>query len=422
MLVNASVLWAVAALWSVFAISALSRTLSARRLAGDPPADVTRLFGAVDWARTRDYARATGRLETLREAVLDLVLTGFLLSGGVGWLDALARGLGLGELGTGLAFLGALGLAQSLAELPFDAYSTFGVESRFGFNTATWRVFAADRLKGLALTLVLGGAVLCAVLQAFSALGGWAWLAAWAVIGCVLVALVYLAPVWILPLFNAYAPLPPGPLRQAIETYVRDQGFSLDGVFVMDGSKRSTKANAFFTGLGNKKRISLYDTLLGSLNQDEVLAVLAHEMGHAKLGHQTRGLALALVKLGALLGLMQIFLSAGGVQTAFGVRVPSAHVGLLLFGVYAQPLTLALSALANASSRAWERQADAFAARSGLAMALFGALKKLSVTNLANLTPHPLTVWLTASHPPTAERLRALERLAEEHGSRSGAR
>ncbi|GAB6037451.1 M48 family metallopeptidase [Fundidesulfovibrio butyratiphilus] len=421
MLVNASVLWAVAALWSVFAVGALSRALNARSLAGAPPADITRLFGAVDWDRSRDYVVASGRLETLREATLGLLLTGFLLAGGVGWLDTFARGLGLDEPGVGLVFLGALALAQFLTELPFDMASTFGVEARFGFNTATWRVFAADRLKGLALTLALGGAVLFTVLWAFSTLGAWAWLVAWGAVGCVLVALVYLAPVWILPLFNVYTPLPPGPLRQAIEDFVREQGFSLDGVFVMDGSKRSTKANAFFTGLGDKKRISLYDTLLRSLDQDEVLAVLAHEMGHAKLGHQTRGLVLALVKLGALLGLMQIFLLAGGVQAAFGAAVPSVHVGLLLFGIYAQPLSLALSVLANASSRAWERQADAFAARAGLAMALFRALKKLAVTNLANLTPHPLTVWLTATHPPAVERLRALERLAETCGPQSSA-
>lgn len=376
--------------------------------AGLPP-EFEDVFEKARYERSQQYLRAGARFEWVRESFELAVVCVFVLAGGLGWLDGLARGPGLGQVGTGLAFLGALSLGQSLLGLPFEAYGAFVLEARFGFNRTTWKVFVMDRVKGLVLGAALGGALLAAVLWAFSALGGYAWLAAWGVVAAFTLVMLVVAPVWILPLFNRFSPLPEGELRRAIEGYAASSGFSLEGVFVMDGSKRSSKANAFFTGLGRRKRISLYDTLIAQLSVDEVVAVLAHEMGHARLGHIRKGFVLAMLKIGFLLGVLQIFLGGTGIQEAFGVGVPSVHAGLAIFGLAYQPLALALGVVANRASRRFEFEADAYAAGGpGGPQALASALKALSQANLSNLTPHPLTVWLHYSHPPVLERIRAL--------------
>lgn len=401
------------ALVLTYAVTGLARWLNVRSLTDYLPAEFAKDFDEAEYRRSQEYLRAGARLEWLRES-LDIVLVcAFVLLGGLGWLDAWTRSFGLGELATGLAYVGALMLAQGLLSLPFDAYDTFVLETRFGFNATTPRLFVMDRLKGLALGVVLGGALLAAVLWAYGTLGQWAWLAAWGAITAFTAVMMVVAPVWILPLFNRFEPLPQGELRSAIEGYATAQGFSLDGVFVMDGSKRSAKANAFFTGIGKRKRISLYDTLIDRMSTSEVLAVLAHEMGHARLGHIRMGFVLAVAKMGLVLWVLQVFLGSAGLQEAFGVGAPSAHAGLVLFGLAYQPLALALGVLANAWSRRFEYQADAYAAKTlpdGGADALATALQTLSRANLSNLTPHRLTVWLHYTHPPVLERIRRLTR------------
>lgn len=401
------------ALVLTYAVTGLARWLNVRSLTDYLPAEFAQEFDEAEYGRSQEYLRAGARLEWLRES-LDLILVcAFVLLGGFGWLDGWTRSFGLGELATGLAYVGALMLAQGLLSLPFDAYDTFVLEARFGFNATTPRLFIMDRLKGLALGVVLGGALLAAVLWAYGSLGQWAWLAAWGAITAFTAVMMVVAPVWILPLFNRFEPLPQGELRSAIEGYATAQGFSLDGVFVMDGSKRSAKANAFFTGIGKRKRISLYDTLIDKMSTQEVLAVLAHEMGHARLGHIRMGFVLAVAKMGLVLWVLQVFLGSAGLQEAFGVARPSAHAGLVLFGLAYQPLALALGVLANAWSRRFEYQADAYAAKTlpeGGAGSLATALKTLSRANLSNLTPHRLTVWLHYTHPPVLSRIRRLTR------------
>jgi len=396
-----------------YAVTGLARWLNVRSLTDYLPAEFANEFDEAEYQRSQEYLRAGARLEWLRESLDLMLVCAFVLLGGFGWLDGWTRSFGLGELGTGLAFVGALMLAQGLLSLPFDVYDTFVLETRFGFNATTPRLFIMDRLKGLALGVVLGGALLSAVLWAYGSLGQWAWLAAWGAITAFTAVMMVVAPVWILPLFNRFEPLPEGELRSAIEGYATAQGFSLDGVFVMDGSKRSAKANAFFTGIGKRKRISLYDTLIDKMSTQEVLAVLAHEMGHARLGHIRMGFVLAVAKMGLVLWVLQVFLGSAGLQEAFGVVRPSAHAGLVLFGLAYQPLALGLGVAANAWSRRFEYQADAYAAKTlpdGGAGSLATALKTLSRANLSNLTPHRLTVWLHYTHPPVLERIRRLTR------------
>ncbi len=406
---NGYVMAALAALVFSYAVTALARGLNVRSLQNALPAEFSGVYDATDYANSQAYVRAGAGLAAIEETAGLLLTAGFIVCGGFGWLDGWTRSLGYSELSTGLIFIGSLTLVQAVFGLPFEVWNTFVLEARFGFNTTTVKVFITDRLKGMALGLVLGGVLLTAVLVLFQQLGDWAWLAAWGTVTLFTVVMLLVAPVWILPLFNTFKPLEPGPLRQAIEAYATGQGFSLSGIFVMDGSKRSTKANAFFTGFGKRKRISLYDTLINRLTTEELVAVLAHEVGHSKHHHLVKGLLLAVAKMGALLFVLQLFLSGGEFQRGFGVSVPSVHAGLMLFGLVYQPVALALSVLANAFSRRWEYQADAFAAAGqGGPQAMVDALKALSVANLSNLTPHPLMVWLNYSHPPVLARIRAI--------------
>ncbi|WP_243439904.1 M48 family metallopeptidase [Fundidesulfovibrio soli] len=414
MLVNGPTLLVLAALVLCYLVTGLARRLNVRCLSESIPPEFEGVFDPGQYRRSQEYLRAGARLEQLRESFDTLLACGFVLAGGIGWADALARGLagslGLGELGTGLIFLGGLGLAQAVLSLPFDIYSTFRLEARFGFNRTTPGLFIADRLKGLALGAVLGGALCSGVIWAYMRMGSVAWLVAWGVVAGFSALMLWLGPAWLLPLFNRFTPLEPGELREAIEAYAAGHSIGLDGIFVMDGSRRSAKANAFVTGLGRRKRISLYDTLLDRLSNEQVVAVLAHEVGHSVRRHILKGFAVAMLKTGLLLAVLQAMLASAPLQQAFGAAQPSVHVGLTVFALAYQPLALLLAASANALSRRFEFEADAFAAdtpeRAG---ALSGALKALSVANLANLTPHPLTVWLHYSHPPVLERVRRLE-------------
>jgi STE24 endopeptidase len=409
-LVNGYVLTVLGSLALTYAMTGLARFLNVRGLSTLLPPEFQGVYPEAEYRRSQEYLRASARLEWLRESFDLAVTASFVLMGGLGWLDAQTRSLGIASLGTGMVFVGVLCLAQFLLGLPFDVYGTFVHEARYGFNTTTPGVFLADRLKGLALGVTLGGGLLAAVLWAYANLGSRAWLMAWGVVTAFTALMLVVAPVWLLPLFNRFTPLPEGSLRRAIESYAQAQGFRLDGIFVMDGSKRSMKANAFFTGLGSRKRISLYDTLIDKLTTEEIVAVLAHEMGHSKLGHVRAGFALAVLKMGLVLYVLQMFLGASEIQAAFGAVRPSAYLGLVLFGLAYQPLAMALGALANACSRRFEFQADAYAAKGpGGPRPLASALKTLSLANLSNLTPHPLTVWLHFSHPPVLERLRRLD-------------
>lgn len=410
---NGYVLFVLGALVLTFTITGLARWLNVRGLSAGLPEEFAGVLEPTEYSKSQEYLRARARLEWASEGFDLVAVSLFVLAGGIGWLDTWARSLGFGEIPTGLIFIGALALAQGVLALPFDVYGTFAIEARFGFNTTTPRVFVADRVKGVTLGGILGGGLLWAVLFAYSSLGQWAWLASWAVITGAMAILMVVAPVWILPLFNRFTPLADGELRRAIEAYAAGQGFRLAGVFVMDGSKRSTKANAFFTGMGKNKRISLYDTLIDRMSIEEVVAVLAHEVGHSRLGHIGKGFVLATAKMGLVLFVLQVFLGGAGLQEAFGVATPSPHVGLALFGLAYQPLALLLGVVANAVSRRFEFQADAFAAGgSGGAAALASALKTLSLVNLSNLTPHWLMVWLQYSHPPVLERIRRLMSLS----------
>lgn len=383
--------------------------LNLSSLSSELPDEFRGTYDEADYARSQDYTRARTRFDTWVTSFDLLVLLVFWFAGGFTWLDVWTRSLGLGELATGLVFIGALALAGKIIALPASYYSTFVIEERFGFNRSTRSTFWADQLKGLALSAILGGLLLAAILWILGALGEAAWLWCWATTTIFTLVAMFLAPTWIMPLFNKFEPLEDGELKRAILEYARSVSFPLEGIFVIDGSKRSSKANAFFTGFGKNKRIALYDTLIDGQTTDELVAVVAHEIGHYKRGHILKSLALGIAHFGALFWLLSRFLTDPQLFEAFGVAEPSTHAGLLFFALLFTPIELVLSLLMSAFSRKNEFEADAFAAQTTHRPGdLVAALKKLSVENLNNLTPHPFYVWLHYSHPPVLARIAAL--------------
>lgn len=390
-------------------LGVMSNLLSARNMKPVPPEGFKDVFDADTYAKSQQYTRATMRFSVIADTFSTITTFVVILLGGFNYLDTAVRSFGWSEVPTGLAYIGALSLISYAASLPFEIYQTFVLENRFGFNTTTVKTFIGDRAKGLVLTTLLGGALLAGILYFFSMTGSLAWLWCWGLAVAFTLGLTYVAPTWILPLFNKFTPLEEGELRNALETYATKAKFELDGIFVMDGSKRSTKGNAFFTGFGKRKRIALFDTLIQEQSTDEIVAVLAHEVGHSKRGHIRKRLMTGILRTGAVFYLMSLFLDSPALFAAFGMEHISTYAGLVFFTLLYTPISLAISVIDNAISRKHEFEADYFAAQTtGNPEAMISALKKLSASNLSNLTPHPLTVWLEYGHPPVLARVQAL--------------
>jgi STE24 endopeptidase len=392
-----------------YALSVVVDVLNLRAMAGQAPPELADVYDAERYQKAQDYARARARF-ALFPRTLDLALVlGFWLLGGFGALDAEVRALGLGAVGTALGFFGVLALGRALLFLPFQVYGTFVIEARFGFNRTTWATFVKDTLKGAMLGVLLGAPVLSLIVVLFERAGSLAFLYVWAALSVLILLLQFVAPAWLMPLFIKFTPLPEGELRERIMAYARSVAFPLENLFVVDGSRRSTKANAFFTGFGRHRRIGLFDTLIERHSADELLAIVAHEVGHYKKKHVTRGMALSIVQLGVMLFLFGFFMQQGPLYTAFLVSEPSVHVGLVLCSLLYRPLDLLLSPFLLARSRHNEYEADRFAVETtGLRDALVHGLKRLSADSLGNLSPHPAYVLLHHTHPPLRERVVAI--------------
>jgi STE24 endopeptidase len=377
------------------------------------PRELDGLMDDNQLAKAREYLMVNSRFDIIQSVCSLTVLLVFWFCGGFQWLDTVARSAFSHPVAVGLCYLSALFLGQSLVSLPFSVYETFVIENRFGFNRSTPATFVMDRLKGLLLAALIGLPLMGALLWIFGNVPN-AWLWAWLVVTAVQLLLTWLAPTFIMPLFNRFTPMPDGPLKSRIEELGTRCGFPLDGVFVMDGSKRSTKANAFFTGLGKRKKIALFDTLMEKCGEPELLGVLAHEIGHFRKGHIRQRLAAGIVQTAAIFFLLGFATDPGGgfarlLFDAFGVKDISPHVGLVLFSILLEPVSKALGVLLNAWSRQHEFEADAYAAEvTGDAAPLATALRKMTADHLSHPSPAKLRVWLDYSHPPLVERLRAL--------------
>jgi STE24 endopeptidase len=396
----------------MYLLDSVANWLNLRALKPEIPAEFQGVYDRDEYRRFLDYTAATSRFERV-EATWDIAtLLAFWLAGGYGWLDGLVRGQHVAFIWSGLLYLGALYLGKWLLGLPLEIYETFRIEERFGFNKTNAKTFIADQFKSLLLSAILGGGLLALILAILEKGGAAAWLYAWAAAAVLLIAMVYAAPALILPLFNKMTPLEQGELRSRIMDCASNLGFPLAEISVMDGSRRSTKANAFFTGIGGTKRVVLYDTLIKNHSTDELVAVLAHEIGHFKLRHIVKHIFGSILNIGIFLFLAQWLIHWPGLFAAFGVAQPSIYVGLALFLILYGPLSRILGIVRGAQSRKHEFEADHYAAKNtGLPHALAEALKKLSRNNLGNLAPHPLHVVLYHSHPPVLARVRELERV-----------
>ncbi len=396
----------LSALLFEFALNLWADILNLKTLDPDLPGEFTGYYDEATYRKSQQYTRVTTKFGIVT-ATLDLgVMLIFWFCGGFNALDTLTRTWHLGPTGTGLAYIGILLLFLSIFNLPFNIYKTFVIEERFGFNKTTPRTFILDMVKGLGLTLVLGGPLLVIVLAFFQNAGHSAWLYCWIVATVFILFIQFIAPTWIMPLFNKFQPLEEGALKERIMTYAGSVRFPIGGIFVMDGSKRSSKSNAFFTGFGKNKRIVLFDTLIERHTVEELLTILAHEIGHYKKRHILTGMLISICHMGVIFFLLSIFLTHKGLYDAFYMKHMSIYAGFIFFGMLYAPVELILSVFMNMLSRHNEYQADRFAMETTrLTDAFINALKKLSVHNLSNLTPHPFYVFLHASHPPVLKRI-----------------
>jgi STE24 endopeptidase len=336
-----------------------------------------------------------------------------LFFGWFGLLDQWVNGITENPVLRAMLFFGIIGLASGIISLPFSLYHTFVIEERFGFNKTDLKTFVLDLIKSMLLSAVLGVIILGIIVWLYLKLGADFWWAAWLVVAAFMVFMMMFYSNLIVPLFNKQKPLEEGPLRDAIQEFAAKVGFKLDNIYVIDGSRRSTKANAYFTGLGAKKRIVLYDTLIEGHSVEELVAVLAHEIGHYKKKHTLQSLILGLLQTGLLFYLLSLFIAPGGPVAQAAAEAleaqPSFQIGVLVFGILYTPLSTLLGIFMNYLSRRNEFQADAFAREHYSGKALSEALLKMSVKHLSNLNPHPAYVFVHYSHPPLIQRLQALQ-------------
>ena len=383
--------------------------LNRKRMSPEIPAALHGIYDEKQYASQQAYQKENSRFGLISGTFSFLIIIVLLIVGGFGWWDTFLRDYTGHFLWLPLLFLGTFALANQLIETPFDWYDTFVIEEKFGFNKTTRKLFVTDWMKGLLLSMVIGGMVLSAILWIYQYTGSWFWLLAWGVITgfSLLMSLFYSE--WIVPLFNKQKPLEAGALRDSIEDFANKAGFKLTDIYVMDGSKRSTKANAYFTGMGKKKRIVLFDTLMDELETEEIVAVLAHEIGHYKKKHVWQSLILSIGFTGLTLYILSLFLNNAQLAEALGGEIPSFHLGLIGFSFLFAPLSALTGLFFNYLSRKNEYEADAYAAGFGLGDALISSLKKMSVKSLSNLNPHPWVVFCHYSHPTLLQRMEGIK-------------
>ncbi len=387
--------------------------VNVRHVKTDLPPEFKGIYDAGKYRKSQEYLRETTRFGIISSTFMMGVTIAFILASGFNVVDQFARGFGLGSIWTGLIFAAVIMLASQIMHLPFSIYETFVLEEKYGFNKTTPRTFVLDILKSWILVILLGGVVLAVVIWFFETVGKWAWLYCWISFTVFQVFVMFVAPVVIMPLFNKFIPLEDGPLKWEIEEYARSKGFKMKGVYKMDGSRRSTKTNAFFTGFGRFKRIVLYDTLIRKHTKEELISILAHEMGHYKKKHILKSMLMSVATTGVMFYILSFFMNNPGLFAAFKMQEISVYASLFFFGFLYAPIDMVISVVRNAVSRRHEYEADRYAVASHPNPgSMVMALKKLGVENLSNLTPHPLKVFLSYSHPPVLERVRAIKRTA----------
>jgi STE24 endopeptidase len=373
------------------------------------PGKLTGICDEEEYRKTQRYQKDNIRFGLWTSLFNLLVIIIMITGGGFTLVDSAARSISTHPVLISIIFFGIIGLASDIINIPFSWYDSFVIEAKYGFNTMTTRIFITDHLKSLLLAVLIGTPVLGLITWLYYKTGPGFWLYAWGLITVFSLFINFFYSELIVPLFNKQVPLPEGQLRDEIESFSKKAGFQLKNIYTIDNSKRSTKANAYFSGFGSKKRIVLYDTLMKDLDDKEIVAVLAHEIGHYKKKHIIINVLLSVIMTGIMLFLFSLIVNNPALSVALGMENPSFHVGLVVFGILYSPISLAIGLITNIISRRNEFAADKFTLDYYDPAILAGALKKLAVKNLSNMTPHPVYVFFHYSHPPLLERIKRLE-------------
>jgi len=377
----------------------------------DLPEEGKDIYNPQEYARQQLYESDKSRFSIITETFSLVLILSVLFLNGFAFLDDFLRRYTENPIYLALLFFGIISFISDIISTPFAVYSTFVIETKYGFNKTTIKTFIFDKLKGWFLSLLIGIPLFSFIVWIYDKGGDTTWLIAWGGIAVFVIFFTFFYSSLIVPLFNKQTPLQDGDLRSAIQDFSSKVGFRLKNVFVINGSKRSAKANAYFSGFGSKKRIVLYDTLIEQLNIEELVAVLAHEIGHYKKKHVIKNMVISLLEMGLMLFVLSVFIKNPILSQALGVLKPSFHVGVVTFGILYGFFSTLLGIVMNLYSRANEYEADKFAAVNYNAEALISGLKKLTVKNLSNLNPHPWYVFVNYSHPPLLQRIKAMRSL-----------
>ena len=385
--------------------------LNATRYDQKPPDEVSDVYDQDQYGKSQKYKKVNYRFSILTGTFSLLIILAMFFLEGFAFVDQIVRTLTTNPILMALLFIGILMFASDIINTPFNLYDTFVIEEKFGFNKTTPRTYILDKIKGWLLGAIIGGGILAVVVWFYQLTTNYFWIMAWIFISLFSVFMSMFHSTLIVPIFNKQTPLEEGELREKIMILSENTGFKIRNIFVIDSSKRSTKSNAYFTGLGAKKRIVLYDTLIEELTHDEILAILAHEIGHYKRKHTLTNVIISIIHSGIILYIFSLFVDNPVLSEALGVSETSFHIALITFGFLYSPISTLLGLGLNVMSRKHEYQADRFAGEKFKPHALADALKSLSRKNLSNLTPHPVYVWFNYSHPTLLQRIRALRKI-----------
>ncbi|WP_297690827.1 M48 family metallopeptidase [uncultured Eudoraea sp.] len=392
-----------------FLMEALVDYLNSRKFQDPIPEELQDVYDSEEYLRSQAYKKDNYRFGVLSSSFSIILTLGFLIFGGFEWVDQIARNYTDNPILMALIFFGIIMLGSDIVTTPFAYYQTFVIEEKYGFNKSSVKLFFIDKIKGWLMMVILGGGILAMVIWFVQIAGHNFWIYALILIAIFTVFMNLFYSRLIVPLFNKQTPLEDGSLKSKIENYASKVGFKLQNIFVIDGSKRTTKANAYFAGFGKEKRVTLYDTLIQELEEEEIVAVLAHEVGHYKRNHIIINLIISILLTGVTLFLLSLFINNPEFSFAIGVTEPSFHAALICFGILYTPISEITGLVMNILSRKFEFEADDFAKKTYEPLPLIKSLKKLSKNSLSNLTPHSAYVFLHYSHPPLIQRIQNLK-------------
>jgi len=393
-----------------FVIDSVLNHLNAKHFNDSLPNDVSDVYEINEYQQSQSYKKTNHNFSKITSLFSLITTLLFFFFNGFSIVDKIARGFSNNIIIITLIFFGIIIIGSDIISIPFSLYKTFVIEEKFGFNKSTKKLFFLDKIKGLLMTIILGGSILSIITWFYEFTGNYFWIYTWLLITTFSVFLNMFYSKLIVPLFNEQTILEEGDLKNEIVKYVNSVGFKANNIYVLNGSKRSTKANAYFSGFGNQKRITLYDTLINDLENNEIVAVLAHEVGHYKRKHILYNLTSSIILTGFALFVLSLFIKTPLLSLALGVSHPSFHIGLIAFGILYSPVSQILGVFMNYMSRKFEYQADNYAKNTFSASPLISSLKKLSKNSLSNLTPHYLYVFFHFSHPTLLDRIKNLNK------------